>query len=151
MTRNLSGAQGTELEARIEQNNLNNINQLLNQSSMHNDRVENSQICRNIQKAITKKIERNILELLNIPAKTEKRPILLPFFSIMVSRKIKKTKEHISRFSPCSKMAGMSNSRPWGNAFCTCQNPYPEEGPLSQFVVGTRTPPWGLTLISALK
>ena len=72
VTLNLSGAQGTELEARIEQNNLNNINQLLNQSSMHNDRVENSQICRNIQKAITKKIQRNILELLNIPAKTEK-------------------------------------------------------------------------------
>ena len=56
----------------------------------------------------------------------------------------------ISSFSRCSKMAAMSNSRPWGNA--KCQNPYLGEGTLSQFPVGAPPPPpppWGLTLIGA--
>ena len=63
-------------------------------------------------------------------------------------------------FSWSSKMAAMSNSRPWGHpgAMLKCQNPYPREGTLSQFPVGSLPPPppppppptWGFTLIGAL-
>ena len=56
----------------------------------------------------------------------------------------------ISRFSRSSKMAAMSNSRPWSSRAATmCQNPYPGESSVNQFPAGSH-PPWGLTLIGAL-
>ena len=44
----------------------------------------------------------------------------------------------ISSFSRSSKMAAMSNSRPW--AKLKCQNPYPGESTLSQFPVSSPLP-----------
>ena len=40
VTRNISAAHGTEQEPKIEHDNINNINELLNQSSMRNGRGE---------------------------------------------------------------------------------------------------------------
>ena len=92
------------------------------------------------------------------------KQISLPFFRSCFLDTLKKGRVHlplvtsgyyqdgrslISSFSRSSKMAAMSNSRPW--ATLKCQNPYPGGGTLSQFPVGSPPPPpWGLTLIGAL-
>ena len=92
------------------------------------------------------------------------KQISLPFFRSCFLDTLKKSRDHlrlvtsgyyqdgrslISSFSRSSKMAAMSNSRPW--ATLKCQNPYPGGGTLSQFPVGSPPPPpWGLTLIGAL-
>ena len=91
------------------------------------------------------------------------KQISLPFFRSCCLDTLKKSRGHlplvtsgyyqdgrslISSFSRSSKMAAMSNSRPW--ATLKCQNPYPGGGTLSQFPVGSPPPPpWGLTLIGA--
>ena len=77
------------------------------------------------------------------------KQISLPFFRSCFLDTLKKSRDHlrlvtsgyyqdgrslISSFSRCSKMAAMSNSRPW--ATLKCQNPYPGGGPLGQFPVG---------------
>ena len=93
------------------------------------------------------------------------KQISLPFFRSCCLDTLKKSRGHsplvtsgyyqdgrslISSFSRSSKMAAMSNSRPW--ATLKCQNPYPGGGTLSQFPVGSPPPPpWGLTLIGALR
>ena len=82
------------------------------------------------------------------------KQISLPFFRSCFLDTLKKSRDHlplvtsgyyqdgrslISSFSRSSKMAAMSNSRPW--ATFKCQNPYPGGGTLSQFPVGSPPPP----------
>ena len=82
------------------------------------------------------------------------KQISLPFFRSCCLDTLKKSRGHlplvtsgyyqdgrslISSFSRSSMMAAMSNSRPW--ATLKCQNPYPGEGTLSQFPVGSPPPP----------
>ena len=82
------------------------------------------------------------------------KQISLPFFRSCFLDTLKKSRDHlplvtsgyyqdgrslISSFSRSSKMAAMSNSRPW--ATLKCQNPYPGGGTLSQFSVGSPPPP----------
>ena len=82
------------------------------------------------------------------------KQISLPFFRSCCLDTLKKSRGHlplvtsgyyqdgrslISSFSRSSKMAAVSNSRPW--ATLKCQNPYPGEGTLSQFPVGSLPPP----------
>ena len=82
------------------------------------------------------------------------KQISLPFFRSCFLDTLKKSRGHlplvtsgyypdgrslISSFSRSSKMAAMSNSRPW--AMLKCQNPYPGGGTLSQFPVGSPPPP----------
>ena len=82
------------------------------------------------------------------------KQISLPFFRSCFLDTLKKSRDHlplvtsgyyqdgrslISSFSRSSKMAAMSNSRPW--ATLKCQNPYPGGGTLSQFPVGSPPPP----------
>ena len=85
------------------------------------------------------------------------KQISLPFFRSCFLDTLKKSRDHlplvtsgyyqdgrslISSFSRSSKMAAMSNSRPW--ATFKCQNPYPGGGTVSQFPVGERvkSPPF---------